>query len=778
MMRTLHLFICLFFMHVCATNCLAGNTIQKVEWALKNHLQKDSIRCELLKQRIEMEPDDRVWPKFNDELISIVSRKLKSKQLSKKGRFFYQETYCIAKNNQAYLLMSQGEAKKAYPLLKKTIKIAEKNHLNQACVYLYSSLANYYEIIGDYDGLINYAKKALEFAEKINDPEQISTLTANLSYSLGLFERNEEARYYLLKSIAVAKKHKRYGVLSHDYYLLAVEECEHGNISKSIECGLLSLKYSKKSHSRDNELAAYRHLGTLYNKFDELDKAEEYLKKSLYLARKMNVKEEISHSYINLSNVYLKQVERAKTASEKAKLLDRIEAYLLKALDITKRSQLKEVHAYALYKYAMFQLHQATLAKKSTNPESAQKYREASKKNYLESLVLSEELDDEQMICETHNQLAAIYLNENNLQQAVFHGTKSYALLGSIEDQPETVMSIATTLKKIFQAQKNFKLAFEMGQLEHRMSNKVFNLENKTKVVKADFKIQQQVREAQIDLLKQKNELVSLQSERKNLYLVVFVVGFLFIGLVALFLFIRFKQRKKTELLAQKMADAELIFEQKQRASESEIKAIKSQMNPHFFYNALNSIQGYVLTGEQQKASESIGLFSELSRSVLESSRTNEIALYDELELLESYLKLECMRMPKIRYEIEYSADLRLYDLFLPPMIVQPIVENSVKHGLANKENGGLITLRFVSEENTLRIEIEDDGIGREAAGKIGSMKPRKGSSFSTEANMTRIELLNESYGLAITQEILDKEDEHGNSLGTLIILVIPQDTY
>lgn len=775
MMRIIHLFICLFFIQTSAVVCFAGNTIPKVEWGLKNHPQKDSVRCELLKQRIEMEPDDRVWPKFNDELISIVWSKLKNKKLSRKGRLFYLETYCIAKNNQAYLLMSQGEAEKAYPLLTKTVEIAEKNHLNQACVFLYNSLANYYEITGDYDELINYSKKSLRFAEKINDPEQISTITANLSYSLGLFERDEEARYYLLKSIAVAKKHKRYGVLSHDYYLLAVEESTRGNISKSIEYGLLSLKYAKKSHSRDNELAAYRHLGTLYNKFDELDKAEEYLKKSLYLARKMNIKEEISHSYINLSNVYLKQVDRAKTTSEKEQLLEHGEWYLLKALDITKRSQLKEVHAYALYKYAMFQLNQA---KKSTDAESARKYREASKKNYLESLVLSEELDDEQMICETHNQLAAIYLDENNLQQAAYHAAKSYALLSTIEDQPETVMSIATTLKKVFQAQKNFKLAFEMGQLEYRMSNKVFNLENKTKVVKADFKIQQQVKQAQIDLLKQKNELVRLQSERKNLYLVVFVVGFLFIGLVALFLFIRFKQRKKTELLAQKMADAELIFEQKQRASESEIKAIKSQMNPHFFYNALNSIQGYVLTGEQQKASESIGLFSELSRSVLESSRTNEIALHDELELLESYLKLECMRMPKISYEIDYAADLRLYDLFLPPMILQPIVENSVKHGLANKENGGLITLRFVSEENTLRIEIEDDGIGREAAGKIGSMKPRKGSSFSTEANMSRIELLNESYGLAITQEIRDKEDEQGNPLGTLIILVIPQDTY
>jgi LytS/YehU family sensor histidine kinase len=160
----------------------------------------------------------------------------------------------------------------------------------------------------------------------------------------------------------------------------------------------------------------------------------------------------------------------------------------------------------------------------------------------------------------------------------------------------------------------------------------------------------------------------------------------------------------------------------------------------------------------------------------LESSRSNEIALFDELELLESYLKLETMRMPKIRYSIETAEDLRLYDLFLPPMIVQPIVENSVKHGLANKEEGGLIQLRFSSFDDRLIIEIEDDGIGREAAGKIGSLKKRKGSSFSTEANLNRIELLNESFGLNIKQEIIDKTDEMSVSLGTKVKIVIPQE--
>jgi len=209
--------------------------------------------------------------------------------------------------------------------------------------------------------------------------------------------------------------------------------------------------------------------------------------------------------------------------------------------------------------------------------------------------------------------------------------------------------------------------------------------------------------------------------------------------------------------------------------NKSMITALKSQMNPHFFYNALNSIQGYVLTGEQQKASESIGLFSDLSRAVLESSRASEISLHDELELLETYLKLECMRMPKISYELIVGIDLRLHDLFLPPMILQPFAENAVKHGLANKNGAGRVILRFSVLQSDLLVEIEDDGVGRQAASKIASMKTRKGSSFSTEANKSRIELLNVNFESKITYRIDDLMDDFQNPIGTKVSLVIPQ---
>ncbi len=240
---------------------------------------------------------------------------------------------------------------------------------------------------------------------------------------------------------------------------------------------------------------------------------------------------------------------------------------------------------------------------------------------------------------------------------------------------------------------------------------------------------------------------------------------------ILLFGFYRYQMNrliKKNRLINDKV-----VLENK--LNKSMITSLKAQMNPHFFYNALNSIQGLVLTGEREKASASIGLFSDLSRSVLESSRKNEISLYEEIELLSSYLKLEQMRMPKINYSIQYAEKLPLHDLYIPPMILQPIVENSVKHGLANKENGGMILLNFKLIDDILIIEIRDDGIGREAAEKINKFGERKGSSFSAEANLNRIDLLNESFNLQMKQEIIDLMDENNNPSGTLVRITIPQ---
>lgn len=206
----------------------------------------------------------------------------------------------------------------------------------------------------------------------------------------------------------------------------------------------------------------------------------------------------------------------------------------------------------------------------------------------------------------------------------------------------------------------------------------------------------------------------------------------------------------------------------------SNIKSLRAQMNPHFLYNALNAIQSYIYTGNKETAVASLGIFSDLSRGVLESSRNKEISLFDEIALIENYLKLEVMRLPKISYQITVDQNLNLHDTYIPTMIIQPLVENAVYHGLSNKRGDGILTIQFILAHTMLEVVIQDDGIGRSAASRLRQRALKKSASFSTSANLSRIGLLNANKEHKITQTITDLYSETGEATGTKVILIIP----
>ncbi|MCC6701384.1 MAG: histidine kinase [Fluviicola sp.] len=527
-------------------------------------------------------------------------------------------------------------------------------------------------------------------------------------------------------------------------------ELENSNYKKSAAYNFRVIKLVKKPEHQRLKTYAYLSIGSLFKLQYEEEKAKKYFLKCYessiltkdtvvlaYVCNNLATVYSDENNYVKSEMFYKESIKYTNNFEEKVKSMSNLISLYVKVKKLTEAKKISEtIHSTYRIKDFTPLTHISTL------------HSLGLLENALKNYTKAEEL---------YKEAYEIGVKEKLSYQNAISSKLLFSNYIELED---------------------YKNALHYTNIYHQYLDSIENNENENSTLKAEYKFQSELKESKIKNLTQKKQIAELKSKEKTNLVILIIVTFIIIGVTLLSLFYRFKAKKKSEFLQSQLVYAEQLLEEKQRASESEIKAIKSQMNPHFFYNALNSIQGYVLTGEQQKASESIGLFSELSRAVLESSRTNEISLHDELELLDTYMKLECMRMPKIRYTIDTAEDLRLYDLFLPPMIIQPIVENSVKHGLANKEEGGLIQLRFSSNDDQLIIEIEDDGIGREAAGKIGSLKKRKGSSFSTEANLNRIELLNESFGLAITQEIVDNFDENGNATGTLIRITIPQNNF
>lgn len=225
---------------------------------------------------------------------------------------------------------------------------------------------------------------------------------------------------------------------------------------------------------------------------------------------------------------------------------------------------------------------------------------------------------------------------------------------------------------------------------------------------------------------------------------------------------------KKNKLITEKMTlENEL--------NKSKLTSIKSQMNPHFFYNALNTIQSYIFINDKKNASNYLSKFSKLTRMILEMSEKDTISIGEEIEALNLYLALEQMRFEddfyfeiKISFEIDKEMDK------IPPMLVQPYIENAIKHGLLHKEGKKNLSVLFESIENNLLVTINDNGVGRKRSEQLNKIKDSKHQSFSTQANKKRLEILNKSKNKLVAVIITDNYNEIGNATGTTVKLTIP----
>jgi ligand-binding sensor domain-containing protein len=208
----------------------------------------------------------------------------------------------------------------------------------------------------------------------------------------------------------------------------------------------------------------------------------------------------------------------------------------------------------------------------------------------------------------------------------------------------------------------------------------------------------------------------------------------------------------------------------------SQLSALKAQMNPHFMFNALNSIQEIILMNNKREANMYLGKFADLMRITLDQSNKNAISLEDELKSLLLYLELEALRFEThFQYKIEVEDNIFAPDILIPAMLIQPYVENAIKHGLLHKQGEKQLLVHFKLEnEETLVCMIMDNGIGRKRSAEINQLRARKHTSFATGATLRRLELLNYGNDQRITVNFEDLKDERGQDSGTKVLLFIP----
>lgn len=522
---------------------------------------------------------------------------------------------------------------------------------------------------------------------------------------------------------------------------------DNGAETKALTYFRKALFISDKLKDEASSTRTNKFMAMIYLNQKEYGIAEKILKKNLNFYIKTDNKELIAETYHNLAFVYKNQ--------KRYNLMNTFN-------DLSLKIALKEqITNYISMGYEVKCDYFLGLKKM----DSARKYCDL----YVKYATKSGE--------EPYYTKSVLKLSQILFQQKQYNEAKSTGITAFKQSQkikyPFYLMQSAKNLKEIYAHENSKAKAFEYAEIEIKIKDSLNNINTKNSAIKSMFMYETEKKESQIKQLTQEKQISDLKSERKSLFLYSSLLGFSGILLSFYFFFRRFKTNKQNELLKEQLVASEA---QKQ-ANESELKALKSQMNPHFIFNALNSIQEQFMYGDKLIANEQMENFTTLTRQILSVSGKKKISLTTEIDILTRYLELEKMRFDSdFFYTLKINEDIDEEYIKIPPMLIQPFVENSIKHGLLHKQGVKKLDIIFQYDDtqNYLIAEIIDNGIGRKKSEEIKSNN--KHNSFSTSSISQRLQLLNNNENaddILIYEDLIDAKEE---VIGTKVILKINLD--
>jgi tetratricopeptide (TPR) repeat protein len=287
-------------------------------------------------------------------------------------------------------------------------------------------------------------------------------------------------------------------------------------------------------------------------------------------------------------------------------------------------------------------------------------------------------------------------------------------------------------------------------------------------------------KESQILQLNRDNQIKRQQLKQEATFRYFIIAAFVALLFAALFVFRNINLKRKNERLMQARKEQEwkikaLKSEKKhieleRQSAQLEMQALRAQMNPHFIFNSLSSINHFILKNESKIASNYLTRFSRLIRMVLINSQKPLISLQDELEMLSIYLEMERLRFKNsFNYSITFLNAIDSDNIQIPPLLLQPFCENAIWHGLMNKDGEGRLDIELSTENNTLNCVVTDNGVGRKKAEEIKSKSAEKEKSMGLKITTDRLSLLNSEKGMSTYYTIDDLQDEYGKATGTRV---------
>src|SRR6218665_709318 len=561
-----------------------------------------------------------------------------------------------------------------------------------------------------------FSKKTKDLTESLdkNDDSQIAKNYESLAQEFIDKGDNAKAEIYLKRAlISYTRLKQNYDKARVSRNLAKIQETQ----GKEKEAAFNYKKASEVSSDKKLEEINSNDYNRLQNN-SSTEAKKGYIDSNIKLLEKADKKEELSDAY----------VQKAETSLKSNNKKEAIESYT-NALANSKPSKAIEIKNKIADVYAASNDFDKAIA------INENLLKEAEKKNDFQTQIKQKQL------------LANIYFDQSEPEKAVESLKEAYTLAsqkGNTAEVKKSLMASVTYYKK--QGNEKESLAIYNDFLEH------FDTIIQSDTTLIDAKIFQVTEEKIKQLEKEKVLKDELISKKNNFNYMLIVAFFL---LLIFFVFI-----------------AKALYAIKKKNKEIALQSLRREMNPHFIFNSLNSVNQFISQNKELEANKYLTNYSTLMRNMMENSNRDFVSLSTEIEQLKKYLDLEHLRFhDKFDFKIEVDENLDTDSVFVPNMIIQPHLENAIWHGLRYKENKGLLLLKFELKNNKIFAVIDDNGIGLTKSSELKTQNQKVHQSRGVTNTKERIALLNDLYKMNISFQIKEKERPQ---TGTLIEIIFP----
>jgi len=582
-----------------------------------------------------------------------------------------------------------------------------------------------YKNIGNYDTAFLYGNEALQLAKQLNFQTGLADAYNNIGIIYWYHGNYEKALTNYLKALKILEETGSKKRIANFYSNIGGVYENQGNYEKSLNNYLKALKIRNEIGDKQGIAICYNGIGNIYFSQGNYEKALDNYVKSLKIFEEIGNKKGVASSKTNIGLIYFYRRNYEKALNN-----------CLKALTIEEKIGDKHAIVYSYTNIGEIYLEQKD-------------YKNALD-NQLKSLKISEEIGDTALIAFSYNSIGDIYMKQEKFEEALHYYSQSLILYKKIGNKAG-IKDIYVALSELFDKKGDYKQAYNYHKLYSDIKDTLLNEQSSKQIVEMSAKYETQEKEHELQI-----QQLLLNQKGTQIYILIALSILIFIIALLLIWQMHIKTNSRTIELQQKL--------------------LRSQMNPHFIFNALQSIQNYMFENNPHNAAVYLSKFAVLMRLILENSREEYVPLQSEIKTLELYLELQQMRFEnRFNYFIDVNDAIDIDFIAIPPMLAQPFIENAIEHGLAGRKDNGKINIRFKQEDKNILFEVEDNGIGIlfSSVKKEGTINNHK--SLATIITKERLDMLNKSKRNKISYEIIDLgSPENGAATGTKVIFSIP----